>query len=84
MVTRTDEQEKNLAIARQINRETRANPDSPYTGKYIGVWQQKVVAVADDLEDLEKQLDAAGDISNEAICIEASADYDRTYMIWEF
>lgn len=84
MITLTDERQKNLAFAREINRETRANPASPYVGKYIGVLHQKVVAVADTLEELDRQLDALGDTAHEAASLEASADYDRVYMIWEW
>ena len=82
MQTMTEEQQKNWVVARQLNRETRADPSSPYSGKYLGVLGQQLVAVADTLEDLEGQLDALGDHAQEAMCIEASADYDRTYMIW--
>ena len=82
MILMSEEQKKNLAVADQINREARANPDSPYAGKYVGVFHEKVVAVADTAEELDAQLSAMGDVDNEAIWIEASVDYEQTYYIW--
>ena len=78
----TEEQEKNWEVARQINRETRANPDSPYTDKYIGVLNQGVVAVGDTLDEVCVQLKILDATFSQAVVIEANADYDRTFMIW--
>lgn len=82
MLTLTEEQKKNLEVAMQINRATRANPQSAYAGKYIGVWKQQVIAVADTLDELDAQLDALQADPNECIWIEASADYDEPEIIW--
>ena len=80
-LTMTEEQQKNLAVAQQLNHETRANPDSPYAGKYISVLHQQVVAVADSLDELDRRLEAIAEDTKDAIWIEASADHDHTYMI---
>ena len=78
----SETQQKNLEVAERINRETRANPASPYAGKYIGVWHEEVVAVGETLDEVSKQLDALGDKNFEAVCIQASVDYDKPVMLW--
>lgn len=81
MLTATEQQENNLALARQINRETRADPSSLYAGKYLGIWHEQVVAVADDLNALEAELQGM-QADGDCVVIEASADYDTPIMIW--
>lgn len=76
------EQEKNLKVAKRINHETRANSASPYSGKYIGIWHGEVVVVGDTLDEVCDALDAMGDRDDEAVAIEASADYDSKIMFW--
>lgn len=63
----------------------RADPSSPYAGKYIGVWRGEVVAVADTLGEVVARLDTLPEPASwEAVWIEADVEYDQTYMIWEF
>ena len=82
--TVTGEQARNFEVARRINREARADPSSPYAGKYIGVWRGEVVAVAQTLGEVVARLDELPQPApQEAVWIEASVDYDQTYMIWE-
>ena len=81
--TGASEQEKNFEVARRINREALADPNSVYAGKYIGVWHGEVVAVADSLDEVDALLNQAGAPIDEAAVLEASVDYDQTYMIWE-
>ena len=81
-LTPSETQQKNLEVAQRINRETRANAASPYAGKYIGVWHEEVVAVGDSLDEVSKQLDALGDENLEAVCIQASVDYDTKIMFY--
>ena len=80
--TPSDVQQKNLEVAQRINRETRANAASLYAGKTIGVWHEEVVAVGDTLDEVSKQLDALGDENLEAVCIQASVDYDTKIMFY--
>jgi hypothetical protein len=44
-------QAPNRELARQINEETRANPNPPYTGKSVGSANGQVVAVHHDLDE---------------------------------
>ena len=81
MLMTTAEQEKNLSVGRQINRETRADHASPFAGKVLGIWHEQVVAIADSLDELEEQLEAIG-VDDDCVFIEASADYDTPIIIW--
>ena len=76
------EQRQNWEVARDLSRQTRANPDSPYAGKYLGIAAQKVVVVADSWDELHARLNDLGCDRNERVGIEASADYDRPVMLW--
>jgi hypothetical protein len=49
MLTSSDVYEKNVALARQINREVRTNPASPYADKWVGIVDEQVAAVTDTL-----------------------------------
>lgn len=78
-----EEQKQNEELARQINREARANPTSPYAGKYVGIVRGQVVAVADTLDELMCVLDQIEPDPERCLCIEASADYEGPHYIWE-
>ena len=80
----TPEQRKNWEAALRINRETRANPDSPYAGQYLAVMDEKVVAQGKDLDELSAKTKALGLEPTRMVYIEASIDYDRTYNIGGF
>ncbi len=83
MFPQTEEQKKNWEFALRVSRETRANSQSPYAGKYLGIWKQQVVAVADTLDEIDDKMDALQADPRECVCIEASADYEETEYIWE-
>ena len=83
-MTTTVEQKSNLEVANRINRETRANSSSPYAGKFVGVWHGEVVVVGDTLDEVCDALDAMGDYEDEAVAIEASADYQSKVMFWSW
>ncbi len=79
------EQEKNWKIAQRINRETRANPDSPYVGKFVGVWNEEIVIVGDTLDEACNAMEAMGEpAASECCVIEASADYESKVMFWSW
>lgn len=82
METWSLQQEKNWQAALQISRETRANPDSIYQGKYVAVAREKVVATADNLIQLYEHLERCDESTQDFVVVEASLDYERTYMIW--
>lgn len=80
----TPEQEKNWEVALRINREARANPDSPYANQCIAVSQEQVVAQGKDFEELISKTRAMGLDPKKFIFIETNIDYDRTYQFGGF
>jgi hypothetical protein len=75
-------QEVNRELARQINEEAKNHPQSPYAGKFVGIANGQVVAVADDLDELIRLLRQAEPDPTNTFCVEASRDYDVVEEIW--
>lgn len=75
--------EQNRALAEQINQEARANPASLYAGKYVGLANGKVVAVADTLNEALSLLEQIEPDRTRRYCVEASRDYSKVEYIWE-
>jgi hypothetical protein len=72
----------NEQLARQINREARSNPKSPYAGKFVGIANGQIVVVADSLREVTERLRQIEADPTKCYCIEANADYDRVEEIW--
>ena len=68
-------QKTNSDLADRINQEALADPQSPYAGKYVGIANGQVVAVADTLHDAICLLREAEPNPERTQCIEASRDY---------
>ena len=64
----------------RLNRETRANPNSLYTGKYVVIANCEVVTVADSLDEMRANILALGLNPRESFYVQASANYDEP--IW--
>jgi Family of unknown function (DUF5678) len=73
----------NRELARQINQDARSNPQSPYANKFVGIANGKVVAVADNLDEMTRQLRQAEADPSKCFWLEASRDYDEVHEIWE-
>ena len=73
----------NENLARQINREARQNPKSPYAGKLVGIVNGQVVVVADSWREVAERLRQVEPDPTKCYCIEAGADYERVEEIWE-
>jgi hypothetical protein len=82
MSSSTEVQKRNRALAQQINEEARANPQSPYAGKLVGIANGQVVVVADDWDELALRLSQIEPDPRKTYCLEASRDYDAVEMIW--
>jgi len=67
----------NEELARRINQEARANPKSPYVGKFVAIASGKVIFATDDLEEFGRRLDQLGIDPKELLCLEACRDYDK-------
>ncbi len=74
-------QERNQELARQINEEARTNPGSSYAGKYVGIANGQVVAVADDLDEVVRQLRQVESDPQKTFCLEAGLDYSAVQYI---
>lgn len=72
----------NEQVARQINRQARQDPQSPYAGKLVGIANGQVVVVADTWREVVDRLRQVEPDPAKCRCIEASADYDRVEEIW--
>ena len=72
----------NRALARRINQEARNNPQSPYANKLVGIANGQVVAVADDLDEMTRQLRLAEADPRKCFWVEASRDYNQVHEIW--
>jgi hypothetical protein len=72
----------NERLARQINHEARADPNSPYVGKLVGIAHGQVIVVADSWTEVVERLRKAEPDPAKCYCLDASADYDRVDEIW--
>ena len=76
--------ELNRELARQINEEARRNPQSPYLGKFVGIANGRVVVVAENLDDLVRDLLRIEPNPQKTFGIEVGLDYDEPQYIWDF
>ena len=72
----------NEQLARQINREARNDPNSPYAGKLVGIANGQVIAVAETWREVAERLRQVEPDPAKCYGVEASADYDRVDEIW--
>ena len=72
----------NRELANRINAEARSNPKSPYANKFVGIANGQVVVIADDLDELVRQLRQAEADPKKCFGIEASRDYTEVHEIW--
>jgi hypothetical protein len=75
-------QELNQELATQINEQALADPKSPYAGKFVGIVRGQLTVVADDIDELGRQLDALPVDPADTFCIQAGRDYTRIEEIW--
>ncbi len=80
-IAKEEQQRLNAEFGMRLNRETRANPDSPYVGKYVVIADCEVVTVGDTLDDMHEKILALGMNPRATFYIQASADYDTPIWI---
>ena len=71
----------NEEVYQRINRETRADPSSPYANKYVGLVNGEVVVVTDDLNELDRRLDELDPENNGSFVFEANRDPNEVYRV---
>ena len=84
MRTLEEEWQQARELGRQINREARRNPNSPYAGKVVGILRGEVVIVVDTLDEVAEVLERLEPDAQRRYFIDASADYDAQYTIWMY
>ena len=72
----------NEKLSREINRQARQDPKSPYAGKLVGIANGRIVVVADTWREVADRLRQVEPDPARCRCIEASANYDRVEEIW--
>ena len=82
MSTTPSMQELNRKLANRINAEARSNPQSPFAGKWVGIANGQVVAVAEDFQEMDRLLRQAEPDPEKTLWLEASRDYDEVVEIW--
>jgi hypothetical protein len=72
----------NRQLACKINAEARANPQSPYANKFVGIANGQIVVVADDFNEMVRRLRQVEPDPSKTFGVEASRDYDEVHEIW--
>jgi hypothetical protein len=73
--------EQDRALVERINNEVLANPTSSYSGKFIGIANGQIVAIADDQDQLDDLLDRLDLDTAKQFYFQAGADYDKVEYI---
>jgi Family of unknown function (DUF5678) len=73
---------RNHDLARRINEEARNDPLSPLMGKFVGIVDGQVVAVADELDEVVERLRQTEADSSRTFCFEVGLDYGQVEDIW--
>jgi hypothetical protein len=74
--------QRNREAARRINEEARRDPRSSLMGKFVGIVDGQVVAVADELDEVVESLRRIEADPSRTFCFEAGLDYGRAEDIW--
>jgi hypothetical protein len=82
MTPLTDIERLNSELADQINQDALADPNSPYAGKYVGIANGRVVAVAEKLRDVASELRRIEPDPARTFIVEASRDYSIADGVW--
>jgi len=83
MATATPIQQLNRELADKLIEEAKQNPQSRYMGKFVGIANGQIVAVAEDLDEVARCLDQVEPDPNKTFFVEVGQDYDKVYEIWE-
>ena len=74
-------QEINRQLADRLYAEAQRDPQSPYAGKKVGIANGKVFVVADDWNEIDRELELAEPDPAKTFCIDMAADYQKTEYI---
>jgi hypothetical protein len=74
--------EQNRELAKKLVEEGRNNPQSIYAGKFVGIANGQVVAVADNWNELARRLRQAEPDPTKSFAVEVGRDYEVVQEIW--
>ena len=72
----------NRQLAQRLLDEARANPPSPYGGKFVGIANGQVAVVADSWDELARRLRAVEPDPARTFGVEVGRDYSEVQEIW--
>jgi hypothetical protein len=83
MATSKTVQELNRELARKLMEEGRSNPQTGSAGRFVGIANGQVVAVADNWDEVARRLRQAEPDPTKTFAVEIGRDYDVVEDIWE-
>ena len=83
MSATTTIQQLNRELGEKLNEEALRDPQSPNAGKFAGIANGNLVVVADNWDDVARQLHQAEPDPAKCFCIELGLDYSEPDEIWE-
>jgi hypothetical protein len=75
-------QELNRELAEKLIEDGKTNPHSVYVGKFVGIANGQVVAIADNWDELARRLRQAEPDPRKTFGVEVGRDYDVVEEIW--
>lgn len=77
----TAECQSDWDFARDISRTAQRDANSPYAGKFVGIYQRQVVGSAETPQELQMELQRSGFDCDAVMVIDAKVNHDRTFHI---
>ena len=74
--------EINRELSNKLTEEVRANPQSPYANRIVGIANGQIVVVGDDLDNVARRLRQAEPDPRKAFIWEADWDESDVVEIW--
>jgi hypothetical protein len=82
MPNMTPIQQLNRDLAHKLTEEAKQDPQSPYTGKKVGIANGRIVVVSEDWDDVGEQLRQAEPDPAKRCCVDIGGDYSGVHEIW--
>jgi hypothetical protein len=77
----TEIEERNRELAQKLLDDAKADPKSPYLGRFVGIANGRVVVVADDWDELARRLRQAEPDPSKTLSVEVGRDYSQIHKI---